>query len=128
MKTSKRDRMYQQIEAHGQNLLAIYPGATERDPVKLCKKLHRLESQASALATHYCNGTGGINTDNWEEKTAPTLARVQKILGDGPAVFINGDARGYALKINEETVRDMGLKIYTDWGGYGIICPEFNGE
>jgi len=41
-------------------------------------------------------------------------------------VFINGDPRGYALKINDKYVRENQLRIYSDMGGYGIIAPEFN--
>lgn len=44
------------IEQHGRNLLAIFPDASERDPVKLCKKLRRLEAKAHALALRCCNG------------------------------------------------------------------------
>ena len=28
------------------------------------------------------------------------------------------------LKIPDEYVRENKLKIETDWGGYGILCPE----
>jgi len=38
------------------------------------------------------------------------------------AVFINGDPRGYALKIKDEFVRENNLTIYQDWGGYGILA------
>ena len=41
-------------------------------------------------------------------------------------VFINFDARGYALKIKENYSKD--LNIYKDMGGFGIISPEFNWE
>jgi len=40
----------QAIKEHGRNLLAIFPDATEKDPVKLCKKLRRIEAKAHRAA------------------------------------------------------------------------------
>ena len=34
-------------------------------------------------------------------------------------VFVNGDARGYALKLKSEFIKDK--TIHRDWGGYGIL-------
>ena len=46
--------------------------------------------------------------------------------GHGMSLFINGDCRGYALKLEDDVARD--LAIYKDWGGYGIIAPDFKEE
>ena len=46
-------------------------------------------------------------------------------------VFINYDARGYTLKIKSEYVaklRQDGKNIFTDFGGYGILAPQFDGK
>jgi len=55
---------------------------------------------------------------------------VADILGDdetvGVRVFHNYDARGYALKIEFEDTDKRRYEIYRDWGGYGIIAPDFN--
>lgn len=132
MNTKQKAAMYQQIEQHGNNLNAIFN--TGLDPVKLCKKLRRLENEAAKLALDYCNGDNGVNTDNWEEKQAPILAKVRKVLypngmtGDAQkdwCIFLNGDCRGYALKIRSEYVSANNITIYQDWGGYGIIAPDF---
>ena len=40
--------------------------------------------------------------------------------------FINGDCRGYALKIKDQYVRENNLKIQTDFGGYGLIAPDLS--
>jgi hypothetical protein len=138
------------ITKHGENLLAIFPNATERDPVQLCKKLRRLESQAEALAVRLCNGPEFPETapNSYEARTAAILAKVNKLLGnvneyqpktgakcgcrrgiqrdncpncEGTGhvidfrairnrkhllpVFLNGDPRGYSLKINDEWMR-----------------------
>lgn len=129
--SDKRAKMYANIERHGARLNAIFN--TGLEPVALCKKLRRLEKQAHDLALHYCNGTGGVTTENWEVKTAPVLAKVRKLLFPNGmtntpldwAIFINGDARGYALKIKSEYVEKHKLVIYEDFGGYGIIAPDF---
>ena len=129
---TKHDRMYQQIEEHGANLNAIFE--TGLDNVKLAKKMHSLEVKAHKLAEDYCNGENGVTTDNWEEKCEPILKAVRKILNctDNFPIFVNGDARGYALKINDNWTAGYNSKaekrIYTDLGGYGILAPEFDGN
>ena len=40
-------------------------------------------------------------------------------------IFVNGDCRGYALKIFDDYIRKNDITIYRDWGGYGIIAPDF---
>ena len=123
------------IVRHGQQLLAIFPDATERDPVKLCKKLRRLESQAHAIAMRLCNGPeygrGEVDT-----RIEGILQRVNGLLGnareqqaDGTwvnivPIFANRDPRGYALKIDDEYMRAHNLQLHRDLGGYGIIAPE----
>jgi len=120
----------EQIIKHGENLNAIFN--TGLEPLVLCKKLRRLENKAHKLALDYCNGENGVNTENWEIKQAPILAAVRKILfskgfDNSPlqwSIFINGDARGYALKIKDSVVRNRNLNIYCDMGGYGILAPD----
>ena len=38
--------------------------------------------------------------------------------------FVNRDPRGYALKLELATNEGHQFGIYTDWGGYGILCPK----
>ena len=129
---NKKERMYKQIEEHGPNLNSIFK--TGLDNITLCKKLHSLEQKAHKLATDYCNGENGVTTENWEEKCEPILKAVRKVLNMNDTyspictipIFINGDARGYALKIKSDYVKNNNLRIYTDWGGYGILAPEFD--
>lgn len=131
MKTiSKKEKMYQQIQQHGENLNAIFN--TGLDPVKLCKKLHTLESSAARLTLDECN-TGKAH----DVELCAILTKVKKVLFPDTsaadidlykAVFINGDPRGYTLKIKDEYVRAHQLKIHQDWGGYGIIAPTFDGN
>ena len=128
-----KDRMYRQIEQHGANLNAIFNTSIEN--IVLCKKLKRLEAKAHKLATDYCNGENGVTTENWESLCDPILKAVRKILNctDSFPIFVNEDARGYALKIDDAyMVKCSKLNGYStlhrDWGGYGILAPEFDGK
>lgn len=114
--------MYQQIEKHGNDLNRIFN--TGLDAITLCKKLRPLELKANKIATDWCNGV--IDTENIDPIIEPILKKVYAILGKNiaPIVF-NGDARGYALKIPDGYMKANNLSLYQDWGGYGIICPDF---
>ena len=121
MNKDDKKRMYENILKHGENLNKIFKTGIE--PVTLCKKLFRLENKAHRLSTDYCNGV--IDCEQWEELTQTILNKVVKILGaeNDYNFFVNGDARGYALKMFPDFVKDK--KIFIDWGGNGIIAPDF---
>ena len=121
MTTTQKQTMYQQIEQHGNNLNAIFNTGIE--PVKLCKKLRPLELKANKIATDWCNGV--IDTEDIDPYIKPVLDKVKNILGNTVPIQFNGDARGYALKISEKVMKANNLSLYQDWGGYGIICPDF---
>lgn len=130
---NKRDKMNEQIYQHGLDLARIFfaPELDKHDPVKLAKKIHSLEVKAHRLAEDFCNGANGVDSESWEGLTDNILDRLDKITGFkklGIPVFVNGDARGYALKIDDEYVREHDLRIHRDFGGYGILAPEFDGN
>ena len=132
MKKQEIDQMYANIERHGNNLLKLFPDTTEKDPIKLCKKLHSLENKAHNLTLDECN-TGNshhVELCNILEKVKRLLFR--DTFGSDyelyKSVFINGDARGYALKIKDDYIREHNIDLYKDWGGYGIIAPDFTPE
>ena len=111
------------IKTHGENLLRIFPDATEQDPIGLCKKLRRIETVAHRNAESWCNGD--IDGDQYERAKNRCLARVEALLKPGNVpVFVNSDPRGNALKIRDDYVRGNRIEIYRDMGGYGIICPD----
>ena len=116
-------KMYRNIFNHGENLKKVFNLPADTDPVKLCKKLFRLETKAHRLAEQYCNGD--IEMEQWEAETDKILNAVNKILdykNKGISVFANGDARGYTLKIKPQ---DTPFYLFKDWGGFGIIAPDF---
>jgi len=126
-KLTKKQRMDAQILTHGLNLKRIFN--VDLGPVTLCKKVHRLENKAHRMAEDYCNGVVTEEfQDRQEGSIMKSLDRVLNYTKQGVPVFFNGDPRGYALKIEDEYVRDHNLEIHRDWGGYGIIAPEFDGS
>ena len=140
----RKQEMYQQIEKHGANLNAIFE--TGLDNVKLSKKLHSLEVKANHAATCLLN-TNTLNlielnrftgydvkqateeeVDDFFGKILDNVNKILKFREKNIPVFINYDARGYTLKIKDDYVKAQKLTIYQDWGGYGILAPEFDGE
>jgi DNA polymerase elongation subunit (family B) len=136
---NKTQKMKEQILQHGNNLNAIFE--TKFDSLTLCRKLFRLERKANFAATCLCNTNTlhllelnkytGYNVEQATEEQQDKffediLNKVNKILNfraKNIPVFINYDARGYALKIKAEYSKNIALM--TDWGGYGIIAPDF---
>ena len=120
MNKAQKKELYENITAHGNNLKKLFKLDNSIDSVKLCKSLLRLENQAQKLALDYCNYG---NLDN--SAVESILKKVSKLLNleNEYPVFFNGDARGYALKITDDFCKDK--EIFKDWGGYGIIAPDF---
>ena len=130
--------MYEDIQKHGENLNAIFN--TGIDPVKLCKSLFRLEKKAHHATTCLCN-TNTLHlielnkytgydveqaTEEEQDKFFNNIKKnVIKILGKSceKHLIINFDPRGYALKLNPDFCKDK--NIYRDFGGYGILSPDF---
>ena len=124
---NKKQKMYQQIEEHGKNLLVIFPEATVRDPVALCKKLRILERKMARANGDYCNGAIERNDHDYIHQR--TFISLTKILNpNNIPLYINGDPRGYALKIGDKWMRGNNAVLERDWGGYGTLAPEFTGE
>ena len=121
---TKQDKMYQRIEKHGKTLCRVFGFNENDDPVKLCKRLFSLENKAPKATTDYCNGI--IETEQWASVSDELYSKLEKIIGkcNIHKVFINTDARGYALKFTEE-ISDLYPELHKDWGGYGIIAPDF---
>lgn len=140
---NKKEKMYNDIKQHGENLNAIFK--TKFDNVTLCKKLFRLENKAHHATTCLSNTntlellelnrfTGYDVKQATEEEQDAFFDKINssmvEILGTEAkkACFINYDPRGYALKIKSEyieSIGDNGKAIYKDWGGFGIIAPDF---
>lgn len=99
------------------------------------RTLRTLENRAHRNAERYCNGPeyGGISSDEYERRQERIEEQVKALFGGTlpRGFFINGDPRGYALKINAGNEAGMTYHpeyipagLHTDWGGYGILAPE----
>jgi len=67
--------------------------------------------------------------DSVDDTILKSLDKVLNFSGQKIPVFFNRDPRGYALKIQDDYIREIredGKSIHTDMGGYGIIAPEIN--
>lgn len=87
-------------------------------------RLKEIEKEGHAMAEAYCNGT--IDSDEYDKEERRMMREIGTLtLASDGIIHLNGDPRGYFLKINNEWIRencrDFGHK---DWGGYGIVCPE----
>jgi len=123
----KHAAMYDRIEKHGRQLLAIFPRAKQSDPIKLCKALRRLEGEGNGLGLRLCNGPQFTSEAEKWAAGERILTRVQILLGYATgevAVMLNLDPRGYALKIDDQWMREHKAELHRDWGGYGIIAPD----
>lgn len=124
----KRPNKAGRMLSHGFALMRIFPHAAKMyqgQPVTLYKRLHRLEAEAHTFAERCCNED--VPEAKQIRKEASLLDRLDAVLGfrdAGIPVFINGDPRGCALKIDDAYVKANNLDIARDWGGYGLICPE----
>ena len=115
---------------------------TEYDKLLLCKKLKQLETYTHHRAEDYCNGV--IDTEDtfkdgkikrgiefYLDRIRIRLNNILKYGEKNIPVFINTDPRGYALKIKDGYVsklREDGINIHRDFGGYGIIAPDLMDE
>lgn len=87
------------------------------------KRLAFLETRGHMLAEAYCNGD--LESDEYERRQSRVKAAVAKAVPhlEGK-FFLNGDPRGYALKLKEEVSKEF-PGAHRDWGGYMILAPEF---
>lgn len=139
-KTTKKERRAAQLERHYKaisDLLNIcgvsYPNADNmyRVAKRTSSKLLQIERISHKAATDYCNGD--INTDTFDRISGVQTINVQLLFKNNlKGLFINSDARGYALKIKDDLMRGEGIYsnigLQTDWGGYGLLAPEITGN
>jgi hypothetical protein len=116
----KYDRL-RSMEGHGQRLNQVF--GTPYEPLEIYEKLRRIELKLKRLNTDYCNGV--IQEADYDSACAKLEAKVVALLGQNHPIYLNRDPRGYALKIRDSYMKAHNLDLPTDWGGYGLIAPEF---
>ena len=107
----------------------------EERGLKMWRKLRRLENEAHDAATAQCNGERYGSQpyredEQWEEFKDAISGRVALVFGfthlhPPTGFFLNGDPRGYSLKLDPEKCT-MPQGMETDWGRYGILAAEIN--
>ena len=143
---TKRERRAAQLIAHYatcERLAQALGMPGKIDGKRISVFLLQLERDANAGCTASCNGEVftcySLRFDFRADENAFDRFRdyienrIKDFFGTvPPAFFLNGDARGYALKIDNEKPEGKGLieavKLRTDWGGYGILSPEITGD
>jgi len=128
-KAEKAEWLARRRAAHHKALESL---ATNGKPgLTLWRALRRLESITHAATTAQCNGAsyGGQpyrSDTEWAAFKGRTIATVKALFGTLPkGFFINGDPRGYALKIDPDK-GTVPQGMHTDMGRYGILAAEIN--
>jgi hypothetical protein len=92
----------------------------------LCK----LEWRASRDAERICNGDiqrSDTGQELYDKRILDAVNALTGFRGKGVPVFLSGDPRGYALKIEDAWTRanDTGpeIRLERDMGGYGLLAP-----
>jgi len=112
------------IKKHTSILQAIFPNAR----AGFLSDLYDLEKRVCSINRDYCNGDIGyedylLEHNQFEQELEEILQP-----NDSSLLYVNGDPRGYGLKIQSEErnrlYEEQGINIYSDFGGYGILAPE----
>lgn len=119
-----KEELKNKVERHGLKVAKFF-NLDNVEPLNLCRKLRALENKAHSLTLRQCNEGTRPDDEKTEEEILNKLDKILNFKKQGFKVFINGDARGYALKISDkhkDRLRETGF--YIDWGSYGIIAPD----
>ena len=127
---NKKIEMYARIKKHGEDIKKIFSLPADTDPIKLCKSLRRLETQAQTIQETHGNGYYEVAA----RQEAVLIVKLKNLLMPDSTpeeflkfgIFLNTDPRGYALKIPDNIVKENAWTIHKDWGEFGIIAPDLN--
>lgn len=87
---------------------------------KLSLFLFKLEQIMYKHTLDACNGS--ITHEKAKEKAVEVLELIKKVLPEIKGLFVNFDARGYALKV-QNSIENYPY-LYRDMGQYGILSPK----
>ena len=127
-----KEAIKNKVVSHGQNIIKMFNLSNDTNELQLCRKLRRIEKEARILMTDQCNGDlNHKSTDEilfMEEEILNKLDKILNFKSQNIPVFLNGDPRGYTLKIKDDYLRKVRDKtpLYSDMGGYGIIAPDLS--
>ena len=124
-----KEAIKERVVRHGEDLKVLFNLPKEVNSLQLCRKLRRIESMAHKLMENQCNGDTIATDEQQQKEEQEFLNSVNELLDfrkQKIPVFLNGDPRGYILKIEDDFCKDK--KIHRDMGGYGIIAPDLSEE
>jgi len=120
MTTKTPDHVTKWRENHHKALETLRAPGCKLTGLQLWRKLTHIERAANEAATKYCNGE--IDQETFDAIKEGAEKQVKKTFGQLPTgFFVNGDPRGYALKLDDEKTT-IPEGIHKDWGGYGILA------
>lgn len=142
MKTiADKELLQRERVAHHRALETLRADTCTKSGIQLWRKLCEIERLAHAGATACCNGENirlswplfGLRDydfrsdekawDNLCEVATDCVRNIFRCVPDG--FFVNGDARGYALKIDPDTAL-IPAGMHKDWGGNGILAARID--
>ena len=125
----RKHSKHEAMVAHGERLKALFGLPAETNAIELYKQLCRIETRAHRRMEIQCSGPAhAVKTDAEMERFEYLIMQaVRRLLPDeNVPIEINGDPRGYALKIPDDWMYLNNVTdLHRDMGGYGIICPDF---
>jgi len=141
MTTTSKEVLTRERIAHHRSLETLRAPTCSKSGIQLWRKLCELERLAHAGATASYKGErirlswplfgvreyDFIRDENaWDSLASVVKDCVRNIFGQVPVgFFVNGDARGYALKLDPE-VCEVPQGMCTDWGRNGILAARID--
>jgi hypothetical protein len=122
----KSERRRLALEKHYANCAALVAlcGGTKTGK-RASTILFHAERQAHDAMIRLCNDSTLIYDELDRIKGAVRLRVIEALGSLPPGFFINQDPRGYALKLEANSVD---IPFERDWGGYQILSPEIEGN
>ena len=126
-KMKRQDKHYKQLAPVYHGL-----GMSIAGDVAMMKRLCVIEKRLHGWAEEACSiGSSEEQQKRRERKEEELLDEVKVMLPlAASAIFSNGDPRGWALKIDDNFMRQWesrkpdNPRLARDWGGYGLISPD----
>jgi len=103
MKKQNADQFFR----HVCNLQTLAGLSSYHEALELYKRLHRIEARMNRIFINECNGYSNLTEEQEEKRDAKVLKQVKDLLPGLKTIFLNGDPRGYSLKIKPEEREEL---------------------
>jgi len=136
--TTQKEVLQRERIAHHRALESLRAPSCSKSGIQIWRKLIEIERLAHIGATAWCNREDNVHLswplfgvrcynfhsdeNAWDSLKSVVTDCVRNIFGQVPdGFFVNGDARGYALKLDPDSVT-IPQGMHTDWGRNGILA------